>query len=156
MLLKKVCNTWNCPKWQFSIHLKNRFLPELAILNFISESDSAYSITLWPNEPWIFRKFLWRSIEGSMLAIRKLVFLGHVCDIATLKREGLNKLSKSRYWELHGYIPKQPRVPLLLLPMIPYKCCYQVGQKSEKLEKIGYHLWVQKIFSKSGYIIYPL
>ncbi len=81
-----------------------------------------------------------------MLEIRKLIFLGHVCDIATLKREGFNELIIAGYRELHGKIAQQTRFPFLLLPMIPYKCCYQVGQKSEKLEKIGYHLWVQKFF----------
>ncbi len=92
--------------------------------------------------------YLWRAVEGSMLEIWKLIFLGHVCDITTLKREGLNELPIARYWELHGYVPTHIRVPLLLLPLNPYRCTYQVGQKSEKLGKIGYHLWVRKFFDE--------
>ena len=81
-----------------------------------------------------------------MLEIRKLMFLGPVCDIATLNRKVFNELTIARYRELHGYITQQKRVPLLLLPLIPYKCTYQVGKKPEKLGKNGNVKWVGKFF----------
>ena len=90
--------------------------------------------------------FLWRAIQVRIFENLDFVFLGDVCDIATLNREGFSEVPIARYWELHRQVPNHIRVPLLLLPLNPYRCTYQVGQKSEKLGKICYHLWVRKYF----------